>query len=355
MPPEEEEEEGSFNISLADTTHKMGVSVLYVRDPTVSTHAPRSPRRTERFPVPLTVPPLNIFEGKVLSKRVNASKVIDVMETYLVTATSVGRALGFTPKNKDVIVVSAPHSGELKVSRIVRLLQSDLVEESLQDTRGQPPLLESRHMDEDQLALVRPQSASGRVFRTAMTLNTLKPRQKTAGKFIAVLRHPVDLKASWVSNIKEWFDVPAKDEAFPKFDAVLDSDAFAGITVSLCNTTGTGQTYEAFVMDWVQEARSSPEYVLPVFFESVLSTPEVEIRRIARFLGLAVPDEFLEAIVEDIKATDTHSAGSGAAAFAKKASLDMMQRDWEQAVVDYGRWWCLGPAALAPTLSLTPL
>jgi len=74
------------------------------------------------------------------------------------TPASVGRASDFQPKKKDVIVVSGPRSGGELVSRMVRLIQSDYLSDSLADSKGVAPMLESHDGDSDPLEIVRPQS-----------------------------------------------------------------------------------------------------------------------------------------------------------------------------------------------------
>ena len=177
-----------------------------------------------------------------------------------------------------------------------------------------------------------------------MTWATHQPRLHPAGKYIFVLRHPVDLRASWIKYLEQCFSVPATTPNFPKFSDMVSPDDFVDVPVTLCNTTGKSQSYEAFVSDWVREAKTNTDNVLLVFYESAFSNPSMEVKRIAKFLGISVDDEAFDKIVANVKVEGAgpvaasernrrHSCGMGSATF-KKATLEALNAAWARIVTD---------------------
>ena len=156
-----------------------------------------------------------------------------------------------------------------------------------------------------------------------------------------VLRHPVDLRASWVRYIETCFNQPCKEANFPNFADIVTPDDFVDVPVTLCNTTGKAQSYEAFVSEWIREAKGNPENVLIVFYESALSNPSMEVKRIAKFLSQPLEEEVYEKIVKDVTVEGAqpssplrkHSCGNGGSTF-KKSTIETLTAAWARVVTD---------------------
>jgi len=199
-----------------------------------------------QLPVHPCVPESNVFAAKAPK---DPSRLVSVLETYLMTPTSLQRAQTFRPKRNDVIVVAPPECGEPFVTRIVRFLQNDKPLEVAKERKTTAPWIESRYCDDDAEVLDRLQTRRGRVFKTAMSLEMCKPHSHPGVRYVVCVRHPIDLRAQWVQYLKRCYEVEDEHDPLPEFDGVFDVDDFVALPVTLCHVSAppAPKLYEAFV------------------------------------------------------------------------------------------------------------
>jgi ankyrin repeat protein len=267
-----------------------------------------------KFPFHPTVPTKNVFEGRAMAE---PNRFINILENHLMTAQSISRAFAAKPIPGDVWVVAAPCCGQQIVQRMVRFLQSDRPSDVVADRKGCAPWIESRYMDADPSWLTKPQgSTKGRVFQTAMTVNVCRINKVDPEvKYVVVVRDPIDAKYDFVNYLKKCYALPTDLELKP-WDSLFDLDDFANVSVSICDAGGGQKTYERFICEWVLEAQERPKQILLILYESLITNPRRELKRLARFLDVGLYDELTNMILKDAAMDGLGSADVGNSASA---------------------------------------
>jgi hypothetical protein len=242
----------------------------------------------QRLPFHPSIPKENVFADKDVR---NPERLTTILENFLLTG--VRRAQMFRPRPNDVILVSGPCSGEDVAGRVLATLVADNPKQlSKHDDVWTLPWIESRYIDERPEDIIDPFfSSKVRVLRTQMAMTMLNPRQHKGPKYVALVRHPLDLRAAFYKYMRNCYNV--RSDLAPKLefdDVFVSADSFVNVPVTLCQmSTIDAASYEQFVYDWYRESRINPD-VLIVFYESLISNPRREIRRILSFLQNTVND-----------------------------------------------------------------
>jgi hypothetical protein len=111
----------------------------------------------------------------------------------------------------------------------------------------------------------------------------LTERKMPGIKIIVVSRNPFD---SCVSRFHHAFN-PCK--------LGWDFDAWAAVW--LCGYTSYGCWFQ-WVKEWSARAKSNPEQILWLQYESIQANPDAEVRRVAEFLGIPPEPELIENVVK---------------------------------------------------------
>jgi hypothetical protein len=237
-------------------------------------------------------------------QKCNASQLASKIDLAFMSVESIRRAMTWESKIGDVILVSPFCCGVTPtISRVVRRMLA--TDPSLPlSHRGTCPWIESKYVDDDPSILDNTQpNTTRRVFRTCMTSTMARPDSAKSAIYLVFLRHPLDVRAAWFSHARKIWEVQINSD-IPEFDELYKLDDFAHVDVTLCGSgEGPDGVYEKFLLEWFRSARKLP-YVKIIFYESFVSSPEREVKKIWKILNggksAEIPTDIFDACMKDL-------------------------------------------------------
>jgi len=205
------------------------------------------------------------------------------------------------------VCATNPRTGDRPLIRALRLISARDDEEfqsvlAVKENHKQVPWVESRFVDGDAGVLQADQPGSRRIFKTHMTHQGLKVGQKNSPKYVATLRHPIDVRLSFVAWLAECYASSVRASASP-FASHFTPDDFNEVSMTTGQIMPNAKilTYEHACLRWFRDAREHPETVCAVLYEQLVTQPARVVVRLAKFLEVELSDARRDAIVNVLK------------------------------------------------------
>eukprot|EP00730_Choanoeca_flexa_P006127 TRINITY_DN12088_c0_g1_i2.p2 TRINITY_DN12088_c0_g1~~TRINITY_DN12088_c0_g1_i2.p2 ORF type:complete len:317 (+),score=60.91 TRINITY_DN12088_c0_g1_i2:2270-3220(+) len=193
------------------------------------------------------------------------------------------KGLAFQPRSDDVFVVTTPKAGTTWMQQICHQLRTRGSMEFDEISQVTPWIELAHDLDQD---LNADQVAKPRVFKTHCWYNHV-PK---GGKYIVVVRNPVDVAYSFFKFFRGWYFQPGE----------VDLRSFLNefwLSRGIPDNEMQNASYHHHLLSWYEHRKDSN--VLWVFFEDMKQDLEGTVRRVVAFLGLNSNDDVIKTAVHN--------------------------------------------------------